>query len=92
MGSVYLKSSGFLVGDRWKAISLAQAYPIATTFFLAEGNAGYLTLFDAIERVDTDLRIRDAFIDYARTVGTLENISTFLKNISKLLLHMDWKD
>jgi 5'-nucleotidase/UDP-sugar diphosphatase len=58
---------------RWKAISLVQTYPIATTFSLAEGNAGYLTLFDAIERVDTDLLIRDVFIDYARAVGTLKN-------------------
>jgi hypothetical protein len=58
---------------RWKSISLARTYSIATTSPLAEGDDGYTGLADAIRRVDTDLLIRDVFVDYAKAAGTLEN-------------------
>ena len=58
---------------QWKTISQEETYQVATTVSLAEGNAGYSTLFNAIERGDTGLLIRDVFIDYARTVEKLEN-------------------
>jgi hypothetical protein len=48
-------------------------YKVGTTLPLAEGNDGYTSLDDAIGRVDTDYLIRDVFIDYAVTVGILEN-------------------
>jgi hypothetical protein len=70
-----VSNAEYFTRDRWKAVTHERQYKLATTLPLADGEKGYDDLFYAILRTDPDgLTLRDAFVDFAKQKGTIEDV------------------
>ena len=58
----------------WEAIDVDATYTLVTNSFIAAGRDGYATFVSATNVVDTFTEYAQAFVDYAESVGVLEDL------------------
>lgn len=64
------RAEDILVGNR--SVDPDSTYWVATNNWLADGGGGMPTLWEPLERVDKEVLLRDAFIEYLKYVSEIE--------------------
>lgn len=73
VSSVSVEVNPRLTGT-WVPIDVGATYTVVTNSFIAAGQDGYVTFKNGANVVDTFKEYAQAFVDYADTVGTLEDL------------------